>query len=57
MLTDLQFQVMLPQILQRMPDYHLDLDTIVPYPDRGLAFGWASLPATFTPGARIGGGE
>jgi cytochrome P450 len=56
-LARLQFQVMLTQILQRMPDYELDLDAIVPYPDRGLAFGWASLPATFTPGPRKGGAQ
>jgi len=45
-----QFQEMMTQILQRMPDYELDESAIEPYPDRGFAQGWVSLPARFTPG-------
>jgi hypothetical protein len=45
------FQEMLLQILQRMPDYELDEDRVVPYPDRGVFGGWAALPARFTPGS------
>jgi hypothetical protein len=42
------FQEMLGQILQRMPDYEIDETSIEPYPDRGFAQGWVSLPARFT---------
>lgn len=50
-LARLMFQEMITQILQRMPDYEIDEDAISPYPDRGFAQGWVSLPATFTPAA------
>jgi cytochrome P450 len=48
-LARLMFQEMLGQILQRMPDYEIDETSIEPYPDRGFAQGWVSLPARFTP--------
>lgn len=47
-----EFMVITRQILERMPDYRLDADEIVPYPDQGNIAGWISLPATFSPGAR-----
>ena len=46
------FKEMLTQILQRMPDYEIDERRISPYPDRGFAQGWVSLPARFTPSGR-----
>jgi cytochrome P450 len=49
----MEFQVMLTRILQRLPDYEIDEAALVPYPDRGLTMGWASLPARFTPGSRV----
>jgi cytochrome P450 len=48
-LARLMFQEMLGQILERMPDYEIDETSIDPYPDRGFAQGWVSLPARFTP--------
>ena len=48
-LARLMFQEMLGQILGRMPDYEIDESSIDPYPDRGFAQGWVSLPARFTP--------
>jgi cytochrome P450 len=48
-LARLMFQEMITQILRRMPDYEIDEDAISPYPDRGFAQGWVSLPARFTP--------
>jgi cytochrome P450 len=54
-LARLMFQEMMRQILTRMPDYELDEDRVAPYPDRGMVQGWASMPARFTPGPRIGG--
>jgi cytochrome P450 len=49
----LMFQVMMRQILQRMPDYEIDEDRISPYPDRGIHDGWAAMPTRFSPGPRI----
>jgi len=51
-LARLMFQEMLGQILERMPDYEIDETSIDPYPDRGFAQGWVSLPARFTPAGR-----
>jgi cytochrome P450 len=45
---------LLGQILERMPDYVIDLDHIEPYPHQGTNTGWRYLPATFTPGPRRG---
>ena len=50
-LARLMFQEMITQILERMPDYEIDESAIAPYPDRGFAQGWVSLPARFTPAA------
>jgi cytochrome P450 len=51
----LMFREMIRQILTRMPDFKIDEEALVPYPDRGTTTGWASLPTTFTPGIRLGG--
>lgn len=41
-------------VLERMPDYVVDLDRIVHYPDQGTNTGYHSIPVTFTPGVRRG---
>jgi cytochrome P450 len=46
---------LLSQILERMPDYVVDLDKVKPYEHQGTNTGWQSIPATFTPGPRRGG--
>jgi cytochrome P450 len=53
-LARLMFQEMVRQVLTRMPDYEIDEERLLPYPDRGATTGWACLPARFTPGARSG---
>jgi cytochrome P450 len=45
---------LLGQILERMPDYHVQLNLVQPYPHQGTNTGWRSIPATFTPGQRLG---
>jgi cytochrome P450 len=45
---------LLSQILERMPDYVVDLDNVKPYPHQGTNTGWQSIPARFTPGPRRG---
>jgi hypothetical protein len=47
------FQEILQQVLQRIPDYEIEESSIAPYPDRGFAQGWVSLPARFTPSKMV----
>jgi len=44
----------LTQILERMPDYVVDMDKVERYPHQGTNTGWQKIPATFTPGPRRG---
>ena len=48
------FAEMLDQVLRRIPDYEVDSQALVAYPSRGNQTGWDSVPATFTPGPRLG---
>jgi cytochrome P450 len=50
------FKSMLTAVLDRMPDYHCDPDAAVHYETIGVIQGMRKLPATFTPGRRIGAG-
>ena len=49
-----QFKEMLRQVLERMPDYTVRDADVVEYTNWSAIGGWARLPATFTPGRRIG---
>lgn len=40
------------QIIERMPDYEIDLDGLVPYARQGVNIGFHKIPARFTPGPR-----
>jgi len=42
------------RILDRLPDFQIDVPRSVPFPDVGPAIGWISTPATFAPGPRVG---
>ncbi|WP_436697647.1 cytochrome P450/oxidoreductase [Nocardioides sp. BYT-33-1] len=48
------FQEMIHQVLTRLPDYKVDRDRVVGYASRGNHMGWDVIPATFTPGPRVG---
>lgn len=50
------FKRMLAQVLDRMPDYRCDPDGTVHYETIGVIQGMRFLPATFTPGRRLGPG-
>lgn len=50
------FKSMLTAVLDRMPDYRCDADGAVHYDTIGVIQGMRHLPATFTPGRRIGPG-
>jgi cytochrome P450 len=50
------FKSMLTAVLDRMPDYQCDPEGTVHYETIGVIQGMRRLPATFTPGRRIGAG-
>jgi cytochrome P450 len=50
------FKSMLSAVLDRMPDFHCDPDGAVHYQTIGVIQGMQHLPATFTPGPRLGRG-
>ena len=51
------FKSMLTAVLDRMPDYVCDPDGTVHYETIGVIQGMRNLPATFTPGRRLGRGS
>jgi cytochrome P450 len=53
-LARVEFEILLAEVLRRIPDYVIDESELQMYRDRGVANGVLSLPATFTPGAVIG---
>ncbi|MBY8860373.1 cytochrome P450 [Nocardia sp. CA2R105] len=50
------FKRMLQAVFDRMPDYRCDPDRAVHYDTIGVIQGMKHLPATFTPGPRLGSG-
>ena len=50
------FKSMLAAVLDRIPDYRCDPDGAVHYECIGVIQGMRKLPATFTPGPRVGAG-
>jgi cytochrome P450 len=53
-LARIEFTEVVTSILRRLPDFEIDLAAVVEYPNWASVGGWARLPATFTPGARLG---
>ncbi len=47
-------ELMIGDVLRRLPDYEIDLDRFRPYPGNVLMTGVVTMPVTFTPGARSG---
>jgi cytochrome P450 len=54
-LARMMFQRLLEVFLRRIPDYEIDESGVAHYPSVGFVNGLVSLPATFTPGPRVGG--
>ena len=52
-LARITFSEMISAVLERMPDYHIDPDAVVDYPDWAMVGGWQRMPATFTPTAPL----
>jgi cytochrome P450 len=42
------------QVLERMPDYEVDVAGLERYPSQGVNAGWKTIPTRFTPGRRRG---
>ena len=54
-LARMMFEVMIREVLARMPDYVVDMAACEPYGSISSVNGWVNVPARFTPGARISG--
>jgi cytochrome P450 len=52
-LARIEFAEVLTAVLTRLPDFEIDEDAVVEYPNWSTIGGWAKLPATFTPGPRV----
>ncbi len=52
-LARLEFRIGLEQVLQRMPDYRLDVDTAARFHGNSLTRGYRTVPVVFAPGARV----
>lgn len=53
-LARVEFEVMIDTVLQRMPDFQVDLDHAAEFESCGLVAGYRTIPATFTPGRPLG---
>jgi cytochrome P450 len=51
-LARIEFAEVITAVLTRLPDFEIDVDAVVEYPNWASIGGWAKLPATFTPGRR-----
>ncbi|NMD61351.1 UNVERIFIED_ORG: hypothetical protein FNL38_102258 [Nocardia globerula] len=49
------FRTMISSVLDRIPDFRVDLDAVERYPDAGDVYAVRHLPVTFTPGDRVDG--
>jgi cytochrome P450 len=45
-----EFDVVMSEVLRRLPDYQIEVADAPTYPDLGLMFGFQTLPAKFSPG-------
>jgi cytochrome P450 len=52
-LARIEVKEIVSQMLERMPDYSIDPDQVVEYPNWAVIGGWAKVPATFTAGPRV----
>jgi cytochrome P450 len=50
----MQIEIVLRQVLERMPDFVIEEERSSQYPNIGVVNGWVQMPATFTPSARLG---
>ncbi len=48
-----EFAIVMEQVLKRLPDYRVVTEEAIPYTTQ-ISPGWIKMPATFTPGKRVG---
>ena len=53
-LARMMFEVLITEVLKRLPDYKIVEEEIIPYPSIGVTNGWIHIPVTFTPGKKVG---
>jgi cytochrome P450 len=53
-LARMMWQVMIAEVLERLPDYELVEEGLRPYPSIGGVNGWINIPARFTRGKKVG---
>jgi cytochrome P450 len=53
-LARMMFEVMLEEVLLRLPDFKVIEEQIEHYPSVAVVNGWIRMPATFTPGKSLG---
>lgn len=53
-LTRVEFRIVMEEVLRRMPDFVVDGDASTPYSTIGIVNGYVDMPATFTPGPKVG---
>ena len=53
-LARMMYETMVTEVLARIPDYAIVEADIQPYETVARVNGWVRIPATFTPGARVG---
>ena len=51
-LARIEFTELLEAIFTRMPDFEIELDDVIEYPNWSVIGGWGRMPAVFTPGPR-----
>ena len=51
-LARIEFTEVITAVLTRLPDFEIDADAVVEYPNWASIGGWAKLPVTFTPGRK-----
>jgi cytochrome P450 len=53
-LARMMFQTMVSEVLTRLPDFQVSEEGLQPYTSVGNVNGWIHIPATFTPGPKLG---
>jgi cytochrome P450 len=53
-LARMMFQTMISEVLTRLPDFQVSEEGLQPYTSVGNVNGWIHIPATFTPGPKLG---
>ncbi len=46
-------KALITQVLERMPDYTVEFDSLQAYPHQGTNMGWQRIPAKYTPGKKV----